>query len=107
MAKKLTPISAFLKIKSLIDVVDIGANPIDEEAPYKSLLIAGLARVIGFDQNLDAWVWLNSKKGPNETYLCEAIYDGKEQELKVCAAEGMTSLLEPNTNLLEFFHGFP
>jgi len=56
MAKKLTPISAFLKIKSLIDVVDIGANPIDEEALYKSLLIAGLARVIGFDQNLDAWV---------------------------------------------------
>ena len=107
MAKNVISLSDYLEFDSLIDVVDIGANPIDEEAPYKLLLNAGLASVIGFDPNPEAVKRLNAKKGPNEIYFSDAVFDGKQHELKVCAIEGMTSLLEPNTNLLNYFHGFP
>jgi len=38
----------------IVDVVDVGANPIDGIAPYQRLLDDGLARVVGFEPNLDA-----------------------------------------------------
>ena len=105
-AEKLPSLSGLFKIDAVIDVTDIRSNPIDGEAPYKCLLDMGLARVTGFEPNPDALERLNLKKGTNETYLPNAVFDGKEQELKVCTAEGMTSLLEPNTSLLNNFHGF-
>ena len=37
-----------LKPERITIVVDIGANAIDGEPPYKSLLQKGLCRVIGF-----------------------------------------------------------
>ena len=104
---KRSSLADLLKPELHIDVVDIGANPVDGDAPYKTLLDAGLARVIGFEPNSDALDRLNAKKGENETYVANAVYDGKEQELKICTAQGMTSLLEPNTGLLSYFHGFP
>ncbi len=107
MTRKEHSLANLLKIKQLINVVDIGANPIDGEAPYRPLLDAGLARVIGFEPNQEALAQLNAQKGPNETYLPNAVYDGSEQELKVCEIPGMTSLLEPNAELLNYFHGFP
>jgi len=99
-------IASLLKIKQPIKVVDIGANPIDGDTPYKPLLEAGLAHVYGFEPNPDALARLNSMKGPHETYAPYAVFDGTEQELKVCQAQGMTSLLEPNAELLSYFHGF-
>jgi len=107
MNRKRSSLADLLGLKLVIDVVDIGANPIDGVAPYKSLLDAGRARVIGFEPNPDALARLNSRKGPNERYLPFAVFDGSEQELKICRAEGMTSLLEPNADLLRYFHGFP
>ena len=56
---------------------------------------------------MDALARLNAIKGPNETYFSSAVYDGNQQELRVCLAQGMTSLLEPNANLLNYLHGFP
>ncbi len=107
MTQKRPSLASLLKIDSPINVVDIGANPIDGEAPYKPLLDAGLARVYGFEPNPDALARLNATKGPNETYFPSAVYDGNEQELRVCKAQGMTSLLEPNADLLSYLHGFP
>ena len=109
MADKRPSLSNIFQLDQKIDVVDIGANPIDGEgeAPYKALLDAGLAHVYGFEPNPDALARLNSMKGPNETYVPNAVYDGKEQVLKVCHAQGMTSILEPNIELLSYFHGFP
>ena len=100
-------------LKSLIDetvrvkVVDIGANPIDSAPPYAGLLQAGDADVVGFEPNRDALAILNTQKGPNETYLSHAVGDGKRHTLHLCAASGMTSLLEPNLKVLSLFHGFP
>jgi hypothetical protein len=98
--QKYNSISSLLSIQELIDVVDIGANPIDGVPPYKPLLDSRLAHIYGFEPNPNALAKLNSQKGPNETYFSNAVYNGKEQELKVCKAQGMTSLLEPNSDLL-------
>jgi FkbM family methyltransferase len=104
---KRASLSEHIRIERPIKVVNIGANPIDGEAPYKLLLDAGLAHIYGFEPNLDALARLNATKGENETYISSAVYDGSVQELKVCNSQGMTSLLEPNANLLSYLHGFP
>lgn len=100
-------ISGLVNLEPPLDVVDIGANPIDGEAPYKPLLDGGMAHLYGFEPNPEALARLNAIKGANETYVGSAVYDGKQQELKVCKAPGMTSVLEPNAQLLSYFHGFP
>ena len=97
---------SMIDLSERIDIVDIGANPIDGEPPYKKLLDSNLVNVIGFEPNKDALMRLNKMKGPSETYIGKAVYDGTKQELKLCSAQGMTSLLEPNTNLLGYLHGF-
>ncbi|HXZ67631.1 MAG TPA: FkbM family methyltransferase [Alphaproteobacteria bacterium] len=90
-----------------IKIVDIGANPIDGEAPYSPLLRAGLAHVVGFEPNPEALAKLEAQKGPNDVYLPHAVGDGTSHTLNVCAAPGMTSLLPPNSTVLNLFHGFP
>jgi FkbM family methyltransferase len=107
MTPKHHSLAEFLNIDSKIDIVDIGANPVDGIPPYKSLLESGLVHVIGFEPNPKALEILNSQKGPNETYLPFVIYDGTDQRLRVCVSSGMVSLLEPNADLLSYFHGFP
>jgi FkbM family methyltransferase len=90
-----------------VKIVDIGANPLtDGAAPYERLLRAGDADVIGFEPNPDALAKLDQIKGPTETYLPYAIADGQRRTLN-CQAPGMTSLLTPNRQVLELFHGFP
>ena len=107
MTQKRPSLSNHLGIERLINVVDIGANPINGDAPYKPLLDAGLVHIYGFEPNPDALARLNAAKGENETYISSAVYDRSPQELKVCGSSGMTSLLEPNANLLSYLHGFP
>lgn len=92
-----------LKPSRLTEVLDVGANPIDGIPPYKSMLEAGLCRVTGCEPNLEAYTTLMGVKGPNETYLPYAIGDGAYHELKMCYAPGMTSLLEPDSRMLEVF----
>lgn len=90
-----------------IRIVDVGANPIGAPAPYRPLLDRGLAQVVGFDPHPAAVQRLNDLKGPQETYLPFAIGDGTERTLYICASEGMTSLFEPNQEILNLFYGFP
>lgn len=87
----------------LTEVVDIGANPIDGDPPYKPMLDAGLCRVTGFEPQPEALAELQQKKGPNERYLPYAVGDGETHTLKVCRASGMTSLYEPDTATLGLF----
>ena len=53
------PSIARLLGKTMVDVVDVGVNPIDGTAPYQRLLDDGLARLVGFEPNLDALAKLN------------------------------------------------
>ena len=96
----------FLTPLPRIKIVDIGANPIDGAPPYAPLMRNGLADVVGFEPNPEALAALQARKGPNEIYLPHAVGDGGRHELKFCRASGMTSLLDPNAELLDLFHGF-
>lgn len=87
-------------------IVDIGANPIDGEPPYKSMLAAGLARLTGFEPQAEALARLEAAKGPNESYLPHAIGDGGEAWLNLCAYSGWSSLLTPRQAALEVFSYF-
>ena len=89
-----------------VDVVDVGANPIDGVPPYKNLLERGHMRLVGFEPQSDAFERLNAAKGPHETYLPNAVGDGRPQCFRVCRAPGMSSTLVPNIPLLRRFHGF-
>ena len=88
-------------------MVDVGANPIDGDPPYKRMLSAGLCEVVGFEPQAAALAKLNAAKGALERYLPHALGDGTEQQLNVCALEGMTSLKVPDPAHLALFNLFP
>jgi FkbM family methyltransferase len=88
-------------------IVDVGANPIDGDPPYKAMLAAGLCTVLGFEPQPAALARLNQAKGPHETYLPHVLADGTERFLHVCELEGMTSLLVPDPSQLALFNLFP
>jgi len=100
-------LSAILRPARLTQVVDIGANPIDGDPPYKAMLEAGLCAVTGFEPQPPALARLNAKKGPRENYLPYALGDGTERMLNICDLEGMTSLLVPDPDHLPLFNRFP
>src|SRR5262245_18835713 len=87
-------------------VVDIGANPIDGDPPYKPMLAAGLCTVVGFEPQPDALTKIERMKGPAETYLPYAVGDGRPHTLHVCRERGMTSLLPPDRSHLALFNEF-
>ncbi|MEO8300385.1 MAG: FkbM family methyltransferase [Rhizomicrobium sp.] len=88
-------------------IVDVGANPIDGDPPYKAMLAAGLCHVVGFEPQVGALARLNQAKGAHELYLPYALADGTERTLHVCELEGMTSLLVPDPSHLALFNLFP
>lgn len=101
MSDKLADI---LKLVRLPAIVDIGANPIDGDPPYKSLLELGLCSITGFEPQEDALKALQARIRFDETYLPYVIGDGEPGTLHVCQARGMTSLLKPNAATLATFN---
>jgi hypothetical protein len=55
-----------LQTTQLTQILDIGANPIDGDPPYKNMLDLGLCQVTGFEPQKQALDELLQKKGPNE-----------------------------------------
>jgi FkbM family methyltransferase len=90
----------------LTSVVDIGANPFEGEPPYKAMLQRRMCRLVGFEPQPEALAQLESSKGDLETYLPYAVGDGASGTLRICQASGMTSLFEPDENLLLHFPKF-
>jgi FkbM family methyltransferase len=103
MNKKL---SSFLAPARLTDIVDIGANPIDGDPPYKKMLAASLCRVMGFEPQLDALENLNKVKTDLETYLPYVIGTGGRKTLHRCKYSGWTSLFEPDEAAINVFPAF-
>ena len=99
----LKSLHALLRFDRLTQVVDIGANPIDGDPPYKPLLGAGLCRVIGFEPQEDALAKLNQSKSAFENYLPYAIGDGTTKTLNICRYSGWTSTLKPRAASLNVF----
>ncbi len=99
-------LAGLLRVERLTHVVDIGANPIDGEPPYRPLMDARLCRITGFEPQEAALAKLNLRKGSNETYLGHALGDGKEHTLHICAYSGWTSIYRPSAAALEVFESF-
>jgi FkbM family methyltransferase len=87
-------------------ILDIGANPVDSDPPYKQMLDYGLCMVTGFEPQQLALAMLERGKGPLERYRPEVVADGREHRLKITQSSGMTSLLTPDHNQLRLFNGF-
>lgn len=90
----------------LTSIVDIGANPIDGDPPYKSMLQQDLCHVYGFEPQPHALAQLLNLKSANETYLSDAVGDGNQHTLNITNATGMVSLLKPNQRQLDLFKDF-
>jgi FkbM family methyltransferase len=95
-----------LRPQRLTSVVDIGANPIDGDPPYKEMLRQRICHVTGFDPHPNALTRLNAAKSNLETYLPYAIGDGGSHTLKICRGIGFASLLQPDEKVLTHFPGF-
>jgi FkbM family methyltransferase len=100
------PLIELLSPERLTAVVDIGANPIDTDPPYKRMLVNRLCTLVGFEPQAEGLAKLNAMKSDLETYLPYAVGDGGSGILKICHAPGMTSLLTPEPRVLDCFPGF-
>jgi FkbM family methyltransferase len=95
-----------LQFNRLTQIVDVGANPIDGDPPYKELLKNGLCQIVGFEPQQNALAKLDASKSPYETYLPYAVGDGTVKTLNLCKYSGFTSTLKPHAPTLEIFRMF-
>ncbi len=100
------PLFELIEPQRLTAIVDIGANPIDGEPPYKEMLDNELCTVLGFEPQASALERLNREKGQHEEYLPFAIGNGEQRTLHICKASGMSSLLRPDVETLALFNEF-
>ena len=92
-----------LSPQRLTEIVDVGANPIDGDPPYSTMLAAKLCRVTGFEPQPEALQKLEAMRSPYEIYLPYVVGDGAEHTLTICRGSGMTSLYEPDPDALNLF----
>ncbi len=95
-----------LRPARLTSVIDVGANPIDGEPPYRAMLQRRLCTVVGFEPQEEALVELNARKSDLESYYHYVIGNGHKAKLRLCRLPGMTSLLLPDQNALSHFAKF-
>lgn len=103
----MTTLHDLLHPERLTSIVDVGAAILDEKPPYQRMLEEGLCTVVGFEPQPDALAELDKQKGPNETYLGDAIGNGQPHLLHLTQHQGMVSFLEPDPERVALFHGFP
>lgn len=94
MAEKIAP-------ERLTNVVDIGANPLDDP-PYKPMLDAKLCLVHGFEPQPHAYAELLKIKSPLETYYQCAVGSGGKQTLNIYKQSGLSSIHDLDMESIEF-----
>lgn len=90
-----------------VQIVDVGANPIDGTPPYAPLLESGIGRVTGFEPQPAAFAQLTATADERHRYLPYAVGDGSTQVLRLCAESGFTSTLQPDHGQLALLTDFP
>src|ERR1700692_2296216 len=91
--------------RPLINIVDVGANPLAGiKAPYQILIDNSSASLVGFEPDATVFDELQAIKGPRQKYFPLAVGDGKRHQLRICRMSGMNSLLTPNFELLNLVH---
>ena len=85
-------------------ICDIGASSVDP-TPFIDELIKNVdCFLYGFEPNEEEFIKLNSTD--KKKYFNYAVGNGQIETLNICSAPGMTSILEPDFEYLELFHGF-
>ena len=90
-------------LENPIELVDIGANPVDGDPPYKELLNLNLANLVGFEPQPDALNRLLQEKPATERYYPYAIGDGLSHTLHIYQGSGLASLLRLDPASLDIF----
>ena len=97
-------------IKNLINnetpivICDIGASPVDP-TPFIDELIKNInCFLYGFEPNEEEFKKLDQTD--KKEYFNYAVGNGQIENLNICFAPGMTSILEPDFEYLKLFHGF-
>ena len=96
---------AVLPLSRRTRIVDVGANPLLDEAPYAQLLRMGACDVVGFEPQPQAYAALEELKSDRETYWPFAVGDGTPKELKVYKSQGYTSVFSPYRAGFRFIGG--
>lgn len=107
MARVVKSFEAILPHAPKIEILDIGSNPNERHiAPpsYAGLLERKRCRITGFEPGTEAFAALQKIQSPEERYFPYAIGDGTTQKFYECALGVMSSLYEPNHELLKDFH---
>lgn len=94
-----------IETKEPICIFDIGASPIDPTPSIEDLINNTNSILYGFEPNKDEFKKLNQTT--KKKYFNYAIGNGKSEILNICVAPGMSSILEPNFEYLNLFHGMP
>ncbi|MBC8133540.1 MAG: FkbM family methyltransferase [Deltaproteobacteria bacterium] len=94
----------FERERPVIGVLDVGAVAIGgHEQPYERLVSAGLARVVGFEPDVDGCTRLNEKFGKPHCFYPYFIGDGAPATFYQTNWGPTGSLFKPNKPLLEAF----
>jgi len=89
--------------KEPIVICDIGASAVDPTPSITDLINNSNSILYGFEPNEDEFKKLS--QSDTKKYFNYGIGSGKDETLNVCTAPGMSSILEPNFEYLDLFHG--
>lgn len=89
-----------------VQVVDIGASPIDGAPPYQPMRAANKVDLVAIEPDEKQFAALQAQGLPRTRIIQAAVGDGNPATLNICKAPGMTSLLEPDMAVLAHFQGF-
>ena len=93
-----------INTKEPIVVCDIVASPVDATPFIDDLISNNNSILYGFEPNEDEFKKLNQTE--KKRYFNTAIDNGKTETLNICAAPGMSSVLEPDLQYgTHFFYG--
>ena len=99
----------FFEIENKIEIMDVGAAAIaiSETPVYQKIIDIGFANLNAFEGDEKHSKKLIDKYGERLKLYSLFVFDGTTQNLyKANEKSGMTSLLKPKLNALNFFNGF-
>ena len=97
-------VSKIINPKEPIVICDIGASPVDATTFIDDLMNNTNSILYGFEPNEDEFNKLNQTE--RKKYFNTAVGNGENESLNICAAPGMSSILKPDFQYLNLFHGF-
>jgi len=103
VAPTLWRLREILGLRRPTQVVDIGANPLDEAPVYSPLIEAGLCAVTAFEPQTET---MRTIDNPLVRILPDAVGDGTQQIFRKCQHSGWSSTLAPSAKTISVFSQF-